>query len=524
MKIPIYVVTGFLEAGKTTFLNQLLYLERWKNTPVLLLQFEEGEEDFAVEHTNCNNIVISRAQLEEPPAEIAKSIQTWIVQQKPQEIWIEWNGMEPFYKLYEIFLDESLRSICRIRKVIHIAQAQSLLRFLGQTGAALPEQIANSDFVIARGMESASEGRRLRRTLRTLNPGIKLYDTIAHRSIMRRLDTKHVPILTILLFMVLLAGLLQVTILPFLQSIQFSINTWINVFLGVTLQAIPFLLIGVLLSSAIQILLPQDFLENHFPKSVGMGIVTAVLAGFCLPVCDCASIPLFRGFVKKGVPLCSAVTFMTVAPVVNPVVMLSTYYAFGGSVKMVAYRVSFGIIAAVLIGLTFALRAPREDIISGQISENFLCSCGCTTTSEAANTRRERITLFLRHAQAEFFQVGKFLLVGTAVSACFQMISTPLFGGLQGGSGRAAAILTMMLMAFAFSLCSTADAVIARSLLGQFPLGSVFGFLVFGPMIDIKNVLMLSSAFSKRFILRLSITAFVICFAVVFVFTNLGGM
>jgi uncharacterized membrane protein YraQ (UPF0718 family) len=81
------------------------------------------------------------------------------------------------------------------------------------------------------------------------------------------------------------------------------VNTVINVFLGIILQAVPFLLIGVLLSSAIQIFIPKEWIERRFPKSIGLGMVVAILGGFCLPVCDCTSIPVFRSLVKKGIPL-----------------------------------------------------------------------------------------------------------------------------------------------------------------------------------------------------------------------------
>lgn len=45
----------------------------------------------------------------------------------------------------------------------------------------------------------------------------------------------------------------------------------------------------------------------------------------------------------------------------------------------------------------------------------------------------------------------------------------------------------MMVMAFGLSLCSSSDAVITRSFAAQLPMGAIMGFLVFGPMMDIKT-------------------------------------
>lgn len=84
-------------------------------------------------------------------------------------------------------------------------------------------------------------------------------------------------------------------------------------------------------------------------------MLVAILGGFCLPVCDCASIPIFRSLVKKGISLPVAITFMTATPVINPVVILSTYYAFNNNMTTVIGRICFGIIAAVIIGLVFAI-------------------------------------------------------------------------------------------------------------------------------------------------------------------------
>lgn len=106
---------------------------------------------------------------------------------------------------------------------------------------------------------------------------------------------------------------------------------YFTIFMGVFLQAVPFLLLGVLISSAIQVFIPVGVLERIFPSNPVFAMGMGIGAGFFLPVCDCASIPVFQGLLKKGVPLPAAICFMTAAPIVNPVVLLSTYYAFNGS-------------------------------------------------------------------------------------------------------------------------------------------------------------------------------------------------
>ena len=71
------------------------------------------------------------------------------------------------------------------------------------------------------------------------------------------------------------------------------------------------------------------------------------------------------------------------------------------------------------------------------------------------------------------------------------------------GSTKILAIVIMLLLAFTMSLCSEADAFIGSSLLSLFGTAPVVAFLVFGPMVDIKNLLMMKRYFKSQFIFAL---------------------
>lgn len=525
MAIPVYVVTGFLGAGKTTFLNTLLSKRDWRDVSTLVVQLESGEEAFCCRYQTCRSLAFSKKMLEQQPDEVVRQIEAGIQSgaELPEEIWIECNGVVLFSELQALLLCPPLRALCRIEKVIHIADAQQIEGLLGRTGAALPEQIASCDFAVVRGVRAKEDRRRVRRLLHSVNPGVEVLELEEYKQLYNRLiQQKERPVGFFVSVLIVLAAL-YIAARPLMRELELPLNVIVNVFLGMVLQALPFLIIGVLLSSAIQVFVPSRFFESRFPKSLGAGMLVAVLSGFFLPVCDCASIPIFRSLVKKGVPLPAAVTFMAATPVINPVVMLSTYYAFGGSLTVVGLRVGLGILCAVAIGLVFAFWPPAAGaVLSGGGLDRVMCSCGCYEDAESVASWPGRIALFLRHAQAEFFSVGKYLLVGIFVASVFQTMGTGLFTAAQSGAGLAVSMLVMMAMAFALSLCSSSDAVIARSLANQFPMGAMMGFLIFGPMMDLKNVMMLSSGFSKRFIGRLLLVTFAVCFGVVFLASMLG--
>ncbi len=526
MAIPVYVVTGFLDAGKTTFLNNLLNRRDWRDVEILVVQFESGEEEFHSRHRNCKALIFPKKVLEQQPEKIAYQIQDYIerFEQTLDEIWIEWNGVVPFSELQSLLLYPPLRRLCNVQKVIHVADAAKIENLLGRTGGALPEQIASSDFAVVRNARSPTGYKQVRRLLNGINPGINVYETREYAGLYKQLFSRQENPVNLFFLTIVFIIALHFVARPLFEARQMPVNAIINVFLGMILQAIPFLLLGVLLSSAIQIFVPRSAIERWFPKSLGLGMAVAILGGFCLPVCDCASIPIFRSLVRKGIPLLVAITFMTATPVINPVVILSTYYAFSGNLTALLGRVFLGIISSVIIGLTFAFSSPKNQVLSGGTLDRLMCSCGCYEDAESITTFWGKAELFIRHSQAEFFSVGKYLVIGTFIASVFQVLGTGMFTSAQRGAGLALSIMIMMAMAFVLSLCSSSDAVVARSLSQQFPMGAIMGFLVFGPMMDIKNVMMLSSGFSKHFIGRLLFTAFAVCFSIVFVTYGLGAI
>lgn len=518
LNIPVYVVTGFLGSGKTTLINEFLKKRLSKNSRLLLVQFESGKEEASGNEYVCDILSFSKKELKTDPKLISERISACIDELSIDEVWVEWNGMTEFSALQSIFIAKSLISLCGIKKVIHVADAKTLRSLLGKTGPALPEQLSNCDCVVLRNAELRSDSKKAIRIIHGLNPGVKVYDVGQIPKIVKQINSKGIGAVGNLSL-----GLLCFVAVYLLVSSVFnlentSVNTLINIFIGIILQAIPFLLIGVLISSAIQVFVPREAIERRFPKNLALGMLTAIIMGFCLPVCDCASVPIFRSLVKKGVPLPVAVTFLTAAPVINPIVMLSTYYAFNGIIRIVALRVGLGIVASLLIGLFFYAWPSKKELLSNGF-DGQMCSCGCYAGIEEIKGIKDKLRLFIRHSEAEFFNVGKFLMIGAFVSALFQSVGVKtLF--MQTASGYALAIFFMMALAFFLSLCSSSDAIIARSFSSIVPYGAVMGFLVFGPMMDIKNLIMLSGGFSKKFVLKLSIATFVICYLVVVAFAQ----
>ena len=412
MTTPVWVITGLLDSGKTTLINQLAEQEL-DELDILVIQFESGETPL-IEQERVKKLAFSKSQLEQSPFGIADTIIHYIDKHRPDLILIEWNGMEHFHKLEEMFLQFSAKAVLSIEKVVYAAEGASFKTRIPDAGVATFSQIAGCDCAYVR-LKGNRKSRNGMDVLYGCNPDIQVYTSWNRfvRALFRfGMKPRH------WFLMLLTAVMLYMAAFSVLNDAGALPERYISIFLGVFLQAAPFLAVGVLLSSLIQVYLKPDWIQRRFPRKILAGQLFAVLAGFCLPVCDCASIPVFKGLVKKGVPMPAAVTFMLVSPVINPVVILSTWYAFNGNYKIIAARCGLGILCAVLCGLTYLFKPPVNYLV--EYAMPIQAACGDYSLLEEKGTQLSRFSLMMRHAQNEFFSVGKFLLTGIFASTLFQ--------------------------------------------------------------------------------------------------------
>ena len=102
------------------------------------------------------------------------------------------------------------------------------------------------------------------------------------------------------------------------------------VFSGLLIEALPFVLLGALVSAAIEVFVPMSTFERLARLPKPMQLPAAALGGIAFPVCECGSVPVARRLALKGLSPAAAVTFMLAAPILNPVVLASTFVAYRG--------------------------------------------------------------------------------------------------------------------------------------------------------------------------------------------------
>lgn len=90
--IPVYLFTGFLESGKTKFIQETLEDRRFCNGErTLLLVCEEGEEEYAPEQFADKNVFIRVAASQEELT--ADRLSAWLKETRAERVVIEYNGM-----------------------------------------------------------------------------------------------------------------------------------------------------------------------------------------------------------------------------------------------------------------------------------------------------------------------------------------------------------------------------------------------------------------------------------------------
>lgn len=269
------------------------------------------------------------------------------------------------------------------------------------------------------------------------------------------------------------------------------------VFLGIFLEALPFILIGAVLSSLIHIYLPERWIKDHMPKNPLLGILYAIAFGFIFPICECGIVPVIKRLIQKGMPSYMAVVTLAVGPIFNPVVILATYTAFGTKIEMVILRIGLGIIIGALLGIIFYLFFSTSSVLAEPTSPFKVIQQPMNMTKPSLVDRLREI---FTHALSEFMEMGTYLIIGCFITAIIQL-GVPREWIAEFGFGPFAHLF-MMGLAYILSLCSTSDAFIGMSLWNTVEPKAILTFLVFGPMIDFKGTLMLLSAFKVKFVMR----------------------
>jgi hypothetical protein len=278
----------------------------------------------------------------------------------------------------------------------------------------------------------------------------------------------------------------------FLELVSRS-NLFATVFLGIFIEAMPYLLLGTFISGLVEVFLDRERMARLISKRSIPAAMTGALMGLVFPVCECGVIPLTRRLFHKGFPLSAGIAFLLAAPVMNPIVIFSTAAAFGWG-NMLIWRVGLSLLIAFVVGLVFSVEKDPSNVLRAAMTLSHEHEHAHEKTDPSFGGKVQQALLICAD---EFFEMGRYLIVGAMLAAGLQTF-IPQSALLAAGSGPVLSVLVMMTLAIILSICSTVDAFVALGFVGTFSFGSILSFLVFGPMVDIKSVLMYLQVFQRK--------------------------
>ncbi|MEA5505226.1 permease [Halotia wernerae UHCC 0503] len=328
-----------------------------------------------------------------------------------------------------------------------------------------------------------------------------------------------------------------------------QLNNGFTIFLSLLVEAMPFLLLGVLFSSVLLLFVDERKLVERMPKNPLLGALVGSMIGFLFPVCECGNVPVARRFLMQGVPTPVAIGFLLAAPTINPIVIWATWTAFRDQPEIVVLRVVFSLSIATILGFVFSFQKDLSPVVQPAIARYLkfnppaqpatkkhgkryqlqqatapsLLQSGTyilggkagfptriesnlieanTPNSSPSKPLADKLRLLVDNSIQELRELGAVMIIGSAIAAAIQVLA-PRELILSLGAGPISSIVTMLILAVVVSICSTVDSFFALSFASTFSSGSLLAFLVFGPMIDIKSVGLMLSIFKPRTIFYL---------------------
>ncbi|WP_454132583.1 permease [Microbacterium lacticum] len=310
----------------------------------------------------------------------------------------------------------------------------------------------------------------------------------------------------------LLAGALVVVALVVLAlvspgpALPTRLQDGLTLSISVLIESMPFVILGVLLSIVVQVWVPPGMIERWMPRRAWARRMALSLLGMFVPVCECGNVPFARGLMMRGFTVPETLTFLIAAPIVNPIVIITTHQAFGFDDGILVVRLLGGFAVANLIGWLYS-KHPDPDAL---VTERFAATCAIANDPDATRGL-DRGRRSLAQFVVELRAVMPALIIGSALAGAVQVL-VPRSALLAIGSNPALSIVAMILLAMIVSICSNVDSFFALSFASTFTPGSIVAFLLVGPLVDVKMLALLRTTFRTKVLVGLVVI--VVLFAV----------
>jgi uncharacterized protein len=306
--------------------------------------------------------------------------------------------------------------------------------------------------------------------------------------------------------------------------VEQDVYEFVKNFVSILWEAFPFVVLGAIIAGILEEVVPQQAIAKLIPTNPLVAVGIGGVLGLAFPMCECGIVPVMRRLLRKGLPLGTCVAYMLAGPIINLIVISSTAVAFGPhgiGTEIVSLRVGLAFVVAVVTAsivqaqyrkygnsLLTPLAAPQPAKAETVPDAGLAQVHPSETRAGESRPPFQRVANISETALHDFIDIMVFLTLGACLAGAVKVWG-PTPDEIQALSAGypALTILAMMLMAVVMCLCSEADAFVAASFTTLHPSGKL-GFLVLGPMFDLKLLLMFTRVFRRRVILTIIVCVF----------------
>lgn len=271
--------------------------------------------------------------------------------------------------------------------------------------------------------------------------------------------------------------------------------------LSIIVEALPFLLLGVIIAVIIQRFDISHKLIHRLPKNIILRRIAISCLGIFMPVCECGNVPVARSLIASGMSVPDSIVFLLAAPIINPITFIATWTAFRFYPSMAIWRIGAAFIIANLIGVIIGRLKDQDKLLTPEFEAI------CEAPHHTSRSWQASISLF----RSELWLVLRMLCIGALIAAASQVF-IPREAILAIGTNPILSVVAMLILGFVISICSSVDAFFALAYVSSFSIGSLLAFLVAGPMVDIKMLTIMKTTYRWRLLAWMTAAIMILSF------------
>lgn len=563
-RVPIILVTGFLDSGKTSFIARLVKTLR-DNAPkakLALLTCEKGEAELDIA-TLAELVAFNEISR---PEKLTRTFLTEMLREtSPDMLIVEYNGVWPLAQI-KAAIPPCMAYLQYCLNVQSVAAADRQITGMGSLSAQV---LSESEGVLlnfyspsatqetgltGQAVDAAESAQQkiaevLCRRLQAYNSRLQFFcwrkkaesnpADFAVSSAAGAVDElkfavpENLPPLPsgllrkitdagigggLQFLLVLLAVWAAVLLrawfaLPGLENWQAAGVAISKYFLALMFQIVPFMLMAALISSVLQVTVSDLTVQKWLKRPWYISVPLTLGLGSVLPICDCGLVPIITRLLRKGVSRPIAFLFFVASTVTNPLVILSTFYAFPGQPLVYVWRLGLGLMTAVLLSGAVCLqewswRKKGELREKESVVADLVCTSGYIGELSGNSGINKAVAVF-RHTIQEFMTLMPYVVAGALLSAIVHELFTASSAQFLSRNTHLAVLLTVPLAVF-LAVCANSNAFLAKNFTSFLPAPAVLIYMAFSPLLDIKNLLLWKNGLGKKAVGEYVVTLLII--------------